>query len=111
MAKAMLDDSASHEEIVRELTNPDAAIRRAALAAVQQTQDRSLIPEIQQIADATDDPDYKQALQGAIDFLKLPTFTEVMQQQKAQQNGAANPSSQPAQPASLSQEGNQSSQQ
>jgi hypothetical protein len=90
MGIAMLNDYTAHQEIIREMTNSDPAIRKAALAAVVQTSDRQLIPEIQQIADNTDDPDYKEALQKAIDFMKLPTLTEMMQKAKAQQNGGGN---------------------
>ena len=97
MAMAMLDDTASHQPIIQELTNSDRAIRKVALEAVQQTQDRTLIPQMQQIADTTDDEDYKQALDDAIAYMKLPTLTEVMQQQKAQKNGGGN-STTPANP-------------
>ena len=95
MAMAMLKDTASHQPIIEDLTNSDRAIRKVALEAVQQTQDRALIPQMQQIADTTDDEDYKQALDDAIAYMKLPTLTEVMQQAKAQQqNGTVNPSTQ-----------------
>ena len=96
MAMAMLDDTASHQPIIEALTNSDRAIRKVALEAVQQTQDRALIPQMQQIADTTDDEDYKQALDDAIDYMKLPTLTEMRKTQQAQQqNGGGNPSTQP----------------
>jgi hypothetical protein len=101
MAAAMFNDTASHQVIIQELTNSDHAIRKVALEAVQQTQDRALIPQMQQIADTTEDEDYKQALNDAIAYMKLPTLTEIMQQQKAaQQNGGnqATPSEQPSEP-------------
>jgi hypothetical protein len=100
MAMAMLDDTASHQPIIEDLTNSDRAIRKVALEAVQQTQDRALIPQMQQIADTTDDEDYKQALDDAIAYMKLPTLTEVMKAQKAQQNSGGNsttPATPPAQ--------------
>ena len=81
MAMAMLDDTASHQPIIEDLTNSDRAIRKVALEAVQQTQDRALIPQMQQIADTTDDEDYKQALNDAIDYMKLPTLTEMRKAQ------------------------------
>ena len=95
MGIAMLNDYNAHQEIIREMTNSDPAIRKAALQAVVQTSDRKLIPEIQQIADTTDDPAYKAGLQQAIDFMKLPTLTEMMQKAKANQNGGGNAASQP----------------
>ena len=98
MAMAMLNDYASHQPIIQDLTNSDVAIRKAALDAVQQTQDRALIPEIQQIADATEDPNYKQSLEDAIDFMKEPTLTEMIQQGKARQNAGIS-SSQSTPPA------------
>ncbi len=97
MAMAMLDDTASHQPIIEDLTNSDRAIRKVALEAVQQTQDRALIPQMQQIADNTQDDDYKQALEDAIAYMKLPTLTEVMKAQKAQQNSGGN-STAPANP-------------
>jgi hypothetical protein len=91
---AMYNDYAKHQEIIREMTNSDPDIRKAAVAAVVQTSDRQLIPEIQQIADSTDDPDYKDALEKAIAFMKLPTLTEMMQKAKADRAaGIATPQS------------------
>lgn len=96
MDLARQDSPAATQQIVDELKNPDKAIRRAALDALEQANDRSVIPQMQQIADQTDDPDDKQAIQDAIDFINLPSLTEVLQQQKAQKMASGNqPQSQP----------------
>ena len=86
----------ANQQILDELKNPDKAIRRAALDALEQANDRSVVPSMQQIADQTDDPDDKQAIQDAIDFINLPSLTEVLQQQKAQKMASGNqPQGQP----------------
>ena len=96
MDLARQNSPAATQQIVDELKNPDKAIRRAALDALEQANDRSVVPQMQQIADQTDDPDDKQAIQDAIDFINLPSLTEVLQQQKAQKMASGNqPQSQP----------------
>jgi hypothetical protein len=80
----------ANQQILDELKNPDKAIRRAALEALEQANDRSVVPQMQQIADQTDNPDDKQAVQDAIDFINLPSLTEVVQQQKAQNPASGN---------------------
>ncbi len=95
MDLARQNDPAATRQIVDELKNPDRAIRKAALDALEQANDRSVVPQMQQIADQTDDPDDKQAIQDAIDFINLPSLTEVRQQQKAQMASGNQPQSQP----------------
>ncbi|MGA2789134.1 MAG: HEAT repeat domain-containing protein [Verrucomicrobiota bacterium] len=96
MDLAREDSPAAIQQIMAELKNPDRAIRKAALDALEQANDRSVVPQMQQIADQTDDPDDKQAIQDAIDFINLPSLTEVRQQQKAQNTASGNqPQSQP----------------
>ena len=91
---------AAYQQILGELKNPDRAIRKAALDALEQANDRSFVPQMQQIADQTDDPDDKQAIQDAIDFINLPSLTEVLQQQKAQKMASGNqPQSQTPRPS------------
>lgn len=81
---AMQTNSEAHQQILDELKNPDREIRQAALAALEQANDRSVIPQMQQIADQTDDSGDKAAIQDAIDFIKLPSLTEYMEQQNGQ---------------------------
>jgi flagellar motor component MotA len=95
MDLARQNDPAATRQIVDELKNPDRAIRKAALDALEQANDRSVVPQMQQIADQTDDPEDKQAIQDAIDFINLPSLTEVRQQQKAQMASGNQPQNQP----------------
>ena len=62
--------------ILSELSNPDAGIRRAALAAAVEFGDRSAIPALQEAMEADSEPQEKVNLQSAIAFLQLPTLTE-----------------------------------
>jgi HEAT repeat protein len=62
--------------ILSELSNPDAGIRRAALAAAMEFGDRSAIPALQEALESNSDPQDKVSLQRAIAFLQLPTLTE-----------------------------------
>jgi len=80
LALAMQDSPAAHQQIVKELKNPDREIRRAALEALEQADDRSVVPQMQQIAEQTDDPAEKQAILDTIDFINLPSLTEYLHQ-------------------------------
>lgn len=80
MGLAMEKSPEAHQQIVDELKNPDKEIRKAALEAIQQADDRSVVPQMRQIADQTDDPAEKQAILEAIDFINLPTLTEYLHQ-------------------------------
>ena len=75
---AMNEDAASHAVILSELTNADQAIRHAALEALIQTKDQSVIPRLQQIAEFTEDPEEKAALLEAIKFINLPSLTDYL---------------------------------
>lgn len=77
---AMQDSPEAHQQIVDELRNPDQEIRTAALEAMEQADDRSVVPQMQQIADQTDDPSEKQAILDTIDFINLPSLTEYLHQ-------------------------------
>ncbi|HEX3855869.1 MAG TPA: HEAT repeat domain-containing protein [Verrucomicrobiae bacterium] len=112
MDLARQDSPAAIQKIMDELKNPDKAIRGAALDALEEANDRSVVPQMQQIADQTDDSDYKQAIQDAIDFINLPSLTEVRQQRKAQITASGNqpqgppqhpPSSHPPRPVESNQ--------
>lgn len=80
MELASQDGPASLDIILSELTNRDPAIRRAALEATLQVRSREAIPRLLEAAEQTDDPHEKAAIADAIEFLKLPTLGEVMDQ-------------------------------
>lgn len=77
---AMQKSPAAHQQIIDELKNSDKEIRKASLEAIQQANDRSVIPQMKQIADETDDAQEKQDILDAIDFINLPSLTEYLQQ-------------------------------
>ncbi len=78
----MQDDPLSLKEIVSELANPNAQIRKAALDATIQFGSRDAIPDLTIAADRSMDAEEKKAILDAIEFLKLPSLTEVLQQRK-----------------------------
>jgi len=83
-ALAMNNDSASLETILSELRNPDRQIRKGALEATIQFEDRAAIPRLKEIAAETDDEEEKSELLAAADYLNLPSLTEYLAQQQAQ---------------------------
>ena len=93
MSLQMNNDAASLAAILAEMKNPNKDIRKVALSAVIQFNDRSAVPELQKIADNTQDPFEKVDILKAIDYIKLPSFTEYMaykrslKQAKHQTNG------------------------
>jgi hypothetical protein len=60
--------------ILAELTNQDAAIRKAALRATIDFGSQDAIPALKNVMYWADDPQEKVDLQKAIDFLLLPKF-------------------------------------
>lgn len=72
----MNSDAASLATLLAGLTNAEPQIRKAALNAVIQFNERSAVPALQKIADATSDPFEKVDILKAIDYIKLPSFTE-----------------------------------
>ncbi|HEU5397439.1 MAG TPA: hypothetical protein VFV81_09740 [Verrucomicrobiae bacterium] len=89
MMLAMQDDAPSHQQIVAELNNSEPAIRQAALEALKQANDRSVIPQMQAIADQTADLAQKQAIEDAIEFIELPSPTEYLKQRQAENDAQA----------------------
>ena len=71
------DDSASLKAILTELVNPDKEVRAAAIEATIQFGDRSAIPVLKDLAATTADSGEKKALLDAVEFMSLPTMTEV----------------------------------
>jgi hypothetical protein len=83
-ALAMNNDVESRDAILSEVkTNSDRRIRAVALEAAIQFDDRSVVPPLQAIAAQTDDPEEKQNILDAIDYINLPSLTDYL---------AANPS-------------------
>jgi hypothetical protein len=80
MDMAMTDDRASLDTILSELTNRDPEIRKAALEAAIQFGSRDAIPKLADAVSQTDDPNEKAAISDAIEFLKLPSLTEIRSQ-------------------------------
>lgn len=87
-ALAMNDDSASLDTILSELRNPDRRIRKGALEATIQFEDRAAIPRLKEIASETEDEDEKSELLAAADYLNLPSLTEYLAQQEAQREAS-----------------------
>ena len=79
----MNSDAESLAAILAELKNSDKQIRDAALKAVIQFNDRSAIPARQKLANETADPYEKVDILKAIDYIKLPSFTELMAYKRA----------------------------
>jgi hypothetical protein len=80
MELSMADDSESLNTILSELTNRDPQIRKAALEACIQFGSRDAIPKLSDAVLQTDDAKEKAAIVEAIDFLKLPSATELIAQ-------------------------------
>jgi len=89
---AMTDERANLDTILSEISNRDPEIRKAALDATIQFGSRDAIPKLTDAISQTDDPNEKAALADAIEFLKLPSLTEIhAQNQSAANTGAAGP--------------------
>jgi len=93
---AMNDDPASFETIMRELENRDPAIRRAAIEAAVQFGSRDAIPRLTDAASHTDNADEKVQIAEAIEFLQLPSLSETLAQNRAQDQGAKRPITKPS---------------
>lgn len=85
---AMNNDPASLETILSELRNPDRQIRKGALEATIQFEDRAAIPRLKEIAAETDEEEEKSDLLAAADYLNLPSLTEYLAQQQTQQGAS-----------------------
>ncbi len=73
------DDPASLKAILTELGNPEQKVRMAAIEATIQFGDRSAIPVLKELATTTTDSIEKKALLDAVEFMSLPTMTEIRQ--------------------------------
>jgi len=90
-------DRPSLDILLSEVRNPDPEIRDAALDSITQSGNRALIPGLEEAAEQTEDTAQKQAINEAIEFLKLPTLTELLRQG---QSKSSSPSGAPPKPAS-----------
>jgi HEAT repeat protein len=86
MDMAMTDERTNLDTILSEISNRDPEIRKAALEASIQFGSRDAIPKLTDAISQTDDPNEKAALTDAIEFLKLPSLTEIRAQSSAQPN-------------------------
>ena len=86
-------DPASLETLLSEVRNPDHEIRQAALDALSQSGNRAVIPALREAAGQTEDAGAKQAILDVIEFISLPTLTEILSG-----NGATNNPKPPARP-------------
>jgi hypothetical protein len=73
----MTGDPDSLSTITSELDSREPQIREAALKAAIQFGSRDAIPALQNTLQHTDDPQEKVDLQKAVDFLQLPTMSEI----------------------------------
>ena len=83
---AMTDERTNLDTILSEISNRDPEIRKAALEATIQFGSRDAIPKLTDAISQTDDPNEKAALADAVEFLKLPSLTEIRAQSSAQPN-------------------------
>jgi type IV secretory pathway VirB10-like protein len=101
MEMAMNDDRASLDSILSELGNRDPEIRKAALDATIQFGSRDAIPKLADAASQTDDPNEKTAITDAIEFLKLPSLTEISSHSPKPVANNSNAGSRPAHKGAL----------
>lgn len=69
---------AALETLLAEVRNQNPEIRQAALDAISQSGNRTLIPRLLQAAEETEDADQRRAIAETVEFLNLPTLSEVM---------------------------------
>ena len=74
---SMNDDPASLSSILADLTNPEKAVRKAAIEAAEQFGSTNAIPVLKNLAAKDEDPEEKTALLEAANFLSLPSIFEV----------------------------------
>jgi hypothetical protein len=73
------DDPESLRSILSEFSSADPDVRKTAVTAARQFGSRDAIPYLQEAADHTDDAREKVKILDAIDFLKMPSLTELRQ--------------------------------
>lgn len=83
MQLAANNDRQSLKTILSELGNSDPEIRHTAVEAVKSFGDRSAVPRLQQIAEATDDVEERKAILDTIHYLNLPSLSEFASSQQS----------------------------
>ncbi len=76
------NDPEAFQAIVTELSNSNPEIRKAARDAIMQFGSREAIPILKDLAEKTDEAREKVALLDTIEFLALPSLSELRQQQR-----------------------------
>jgi HEAT repeat protein len=71
-------DHKSTETLLAEVRNEHPEIRHAALDAISQSGNRTLIPRLLQAAEEVEDAEQRREITETVEFLKLPTLSEVM---------------------------------
>lgn len=71
-------DRSSLVTLLSEVRNPDKQIRQAALDALCQSGNRDAVPGLMELASQADLPEDKRAINEVIEFLKMPTLTELV---------------------------------
>lgn len=71
------DDPESLKAILTELANPAPEVRAAAIEATVQFGSRDAIPLLKDLAATTTDSTEKKALLDAVEFMSLPTLSEI----------------------------------
>ena len=84
-------DRASLETLLSEVRNPDEEIRQAALDAISQSGNRTAIPGLREVAAQMQDSPDKQAIEDVIEFISLPTLTEILRGPGATNNSTPVP--------------------
>jgi hypothetical protein len=84
-------DRASLETLLSEVRNPDEEIRQAALDAISQSGNRAAIPGLREASAQTQDSPEKQAIEDVIEYISLPTLTEILRGQSATNNSRPAP--------------------
>jgi HEAT repeat protein len=81
-------DPASLDKLLNALTNPEPQIRAAALEALVQFGSRDAVPRLEEISLQTQDAHERAEIAEAIEFLKLPSLSEVVELKREQDSGA-----------------------
>jgi hypothetical protein len=76
-------DSGSVDGILADLAKPGREIHQAALRRARELDDRSIIPQLRQIAARAEDGQEKADIFDTIDYLNLPSVDETMAEARA----------------------------
>lgn len=77
------DDPATLRELVSELRNPRRVLRETALESLEFRRDRAALPYLRELAANAPDAIDEDGVEDLIEFLELPTMTEVLEQMRA----------------------------